>query len=108
MLKANTDPTACVYLPLHTAREIYERASQATGISVDDLLSERREKRIVKARWLVMRAMRDRRASYHMIARRMLMNHATVINGLREFDGLIAANDEIAVSIFALRTRAAE
>lgn len=104
MTRAFSGPNACAYLSLSAARDIYERVSAATNIPLDDLLSERRSKHIVKGRWLVMRAMRDRKASYHMIAKRMQMNHTSVINGLREFDGLIAANDEIAVSIFALRT----
>lgn len=70
------------YLSLDEARECYRIVSERTGISVDDLLDERREKRFVKARWLVMREMRNRNASILMIARRMQMNHATVLYGL--------------------------
>jgi chromosomal replication initiation ATPase DnaA len=72
-----------VYISLSAARFIYAQVSERTGVSVDDLLSERRARHVVRARWQVMRAMRDRGASLPMIAKRMLLNHATVLYGLR-------------------------
>lgn len=79
-------PGSCIYLSLAEARTIYERVSQETGISLNDLLSDSRERPIRVARWRVMRAMRDFGASVRQIATRMQMNPASVVNGLHKLE----------------------
>jgi chromosomal replication initiation ATPase DnaA len=70
-----------------TAAAIVRAMSQRTGVPEADLVSGgRKSRKIAHVRWLVMREMRDRRASLPTIARHLRMNHSSVHNGLCQLE----------------------
>jgi chromosomal replication initiation ATPase DnaA len=71
------------------ARLAYERVAEATGVSVDDMLGRRQTYEIARARFIVMRLLRNQHASYLQIGRAMDLDHSTVINGIQRFDWLL-------------------
>ncbi|MFN3627447.1 MAG: helix-turn-helix domain-containing protein, partial [Parvibaculum sp.] len=78
------------------AREAYERASEATGVPVDMLTSGCRDARTARARFIVMRLLRNQYASYPQIGRAMELDHTTVMHGIERFDWLMGQSPEFA------------
>lgn len=74
------------YISLQTAQSIFAAVSRASEIRVDAISSRSRAAELVRARWAVMKLMRDRGASLPVIGWRMHMDHSTILHGLRRFE----------------------
>lgn len=72
-----------VHISAAEARAVYERIAQVTGLTVDDLTSERRGHGITEARWVIMRDLQRKGATAAQIGRLMGMNHSSVLHGLK-------------------------
>lgn len=86
--------------PMSVAREIYEQVGDAMNIGFLDLTSESRATHIARARYLIMRLLRNEGASLPTIGRLMSLHHCTVLNGLAEHERLL--DDEPAYALAAL------
>lgn len=65
-------------------QQIIHDVAHETGISREDLLSKRRHRPIVRARWIAMHRMRSLGYSYPAIGRVLGgKDHSTIINGVR-------------------------
>ena len=65
-----------------------QRASQATGYSVEILLSHDRHRRVCWVRFAIMEQMRGRGLSLAQIGRALHRHHTTVLGGLRQAETL--------------------
>ena len=63
------------------------RASIQHDVSRQDILGHNRRPHIVRARWQVMRELRDRGWSLTAIGDAMNRHHTTVLHGLRRLEG---------------------
>jgi chromosomal replication initiation ATPase DnaA len=65
------------------------RVSQATGVSVADILSPKRKQPIARARQLVMWEARRQGASFSEIGRYLARDHTSVIHGVNRIEQLM-------------------
>jgi chromosomal replication initiation ATPase DnaA len=75
-----------------TVEAICRHVAEATEVAVKDLTGANRSPAAIRARWIAMRALRDRCMPVVSIGKALGRDHTTVIHGLRRFDE-IAAED---------------
>jgi chromosomal replication initiation ATPase DnaA len=92
-----------VSMPMSAAREIYERVSKVMGVSVEALTSESHATKVARARYMVMRLMRDRSATLQAIGRLTQRHHSTVLHGLSEYERLLDEDAEFALAAAQLK-----
>jgi chromosomal replication initiation ATPase DnaA len=80
---------------------LVEEAARAYDVSVEALLSHRRDAQSIRARMAVYYALRDHGLSYPHIGHLMDRNHATIINGIRK----VEEDPEAVVMALALAVR---
>lgn len=80
-----------------------------TGVSLMELVSHRRQHRLVQARQLAMYLMkRLTTATYPQIAETMQRDHTTVLHAVRKLDALVAKHDTDLEADIAALTRMIE
>lgn len=82
-------------------KEIVKEVSELTGVSVDEIKSNRRSKHIVRARFLIWwRARHETFYSLPEIGRRTGgKDHTTVLSGIRKFESALRSREKWAVML---------
>lgn len=92
------------YLPMDKARQVYALVSELTGVSIDAMLSERRDNITSRARAFVMYGMRALNASNHSIGLRMQLDPSSVSYGLSKLEEQIECDYDVALLAAKVRT----
>lgn len=77
-------------LPTITARTVIARVAAECRVTTYDILSVSKRRPVCRARWLVMRSLRDRKYSLSKIGQCLGLDHTTVISGLRRHAQIMA------------------
>jgi|GEM_PF-3610377 len=67
---------------------IIEIATELTGVSREDLMSKRRDIEPCRARWAIMRILRERGFPLESIGKVFKRTHGAVMHALKQEDGL--------------------
>jgi hypothetical protein len=76
---------------LHEWHSAAQRASLAASVPIGDIMSPKRVRAVVRARWLAFRYLRESGCSYPGIGQVTGFDHTTILSGLRRLAAIEAA-----------------